>query len=264
MPIPQQQTAGKPPVNMIGKAIEVLLHRLGKAGDKRHQYRLQAVENGCNDLFQIAEKAEAGRVWEDGQKWKTWRGPTAVQMRIMEQTSQSLDEFVGRIYRFIFEGEDTTRPVVQQGQVSPYDTEAINKLVEAKVAAILSDPTLARQLKTGTMAPNEVVHAANKRDLTEPTTQGLQQRRKRNSLASKKAHEFRVVKERCTLLGIPHEQIQRNGEGWVSKIWLRRLDVRWAEYCAKHGKGGQAVEIARQAIQSAPVLPEQEPPPPSP
>lgn len=226
---------------MVGKAVEALMHRLGKTG---RRYRLQTLEVGkVPDLFQIAEKAPPGEVWkESGTNWRTFRGPSAKQMRMLEGSSRNLQEMVDRLEGFVLRGEDTVTPVVQQGQISPYNEDAITKLVAAKVAEILADRQKMSDIVKGEVSLEE---AASTGPMTKIPKMGLQPKRARMMQDTARERSLATIKERLDILGIPHDQVRFNGSGKLNKLWSKQLDVMWAQYCAKNVKStGDALAVA--------------------
>lgn len=239
----------------IGLAVERLMGRLKARSPHREKFVFQHVSNRrIHDAFQIAEKLDPGVKNPDGSNWKTYRGPTQKQLQVMEATSNTVDELVDRLEAFILKGVDTTRPVAQQG-VSAFDEEAINRLVTARVAALLSDAQAMRKIKGADADETVVKQVVEARDF-DKLPKGIQ-RPKSNaqhalSVKGMQKRELKVVKERCDILGIPHDKIHFNGDGSVNRIWLRGFEAKWENYCATHPN---AVQKVVQEV-SAPPAPE--------
>lgn len=207
------------PVIRIRQAIELLEHRLQIHAPNKGRYRFQWTDGkSVPDYFQIAEKAPAGNTFQNGQNWKTFRGPTWKQMEIMESTSQTIDELTQRISDFIFLGKDTTRVATVQSPQA--DIADIERIVMERVQAVLANERALQRIEAGKQ-PEKAVQEAP------PVPQGIRQPHVRRDFKTGREAEIRVVKERCKLLGIPEERIEYNGTGTIKRVWLRKFNERW-------------------------------------
>lgn len=238
----------------IGKAVEHLMSRLKGRSRGKSKYLFQTVADPNNkEYFQIAERADNGGQWPDGTNWKTHHGPTKKQLEILEATSQSMDELVDRIEKFVMEGVDTTRQVAPQTAVSPYNDDAINKLVAAKVEALLADRLGVAAIARGKQTVAEAVENKDFEALPKPVKYGDKRTKQYGEGKKISARQMQEVKDRCDILGIPHDKIHRNGSGKINAIWLKQFEVKWAMYCARQAPSKEVVteQVRREAAEAA-------------
>jgi len=233
----------------IGAAVERLLSRLKARSPHREKFLFQHVaDRRVPDAFQIAEKCESGES-KDGSNWITHRGPSQKQLQVMESTSSTLDEFVTRLENFVFHGVDTTRQVGGP-QASVFDEESINKLVTARLQALLSDPETMRKVRQQGATEQTVAQVVESRDF-DKLPKGIRKPKSneqhRLSVRAMAKREEKLVKERCDILGVPHDKIQYNGDGSINRIWMRSFEAKWEGYCAMHPNAVQRVVQQEQA-----------------
>lgn len=235
----------------IGEAVETLVARLNQSvpgGMRRKKYLFQQTHTPT-ERFQIAEKADPGMQFPDGSNWLTHHGPSARQLQIMEQTSATMDELIQRIRQFIFDRVDTTRTAAQSSPTLNQDL--VNQLVAAKVEEILSNRDKMAAIKTNAKTIEEVA-AQEVEKLPPAVPQGHKNHIYRKAVENRRKNEqeFKIVQQRCDVMGIPHSKIERKGGGKVSKVWLRRFNVLWANFCANRpATAGTPVEQARQVVE---------------
>lgn len=173
-----------------------------------HRFRHCEVPDRKDWVFAIAEKAPPGQRWEDGSKWKLYKGLTRKQGEIIEATSNSDEEIVDRIIRLVLKGEDTTKAHQLSGSSGMTPDEVRNLILsEAKILA------------------TQMVESAKHRV-------GLQQKTKKPAGTDAATNAALIVqwKERATILGINPPELRKDGA--INGIWLRRAETLWEAHLA--------------------------------
>jgi len=215
----------------IRPAMDLVQHKLTAMSPNRKRFVFQWTDGKSEEFFQIAEKADPGVKFGDpqhGKNWKTYHGPTRLQLETIERTSRTVAEIADRVIDFTLYGKDTTR-MVNESQLAPQVSRAdIEKMVAERVQQILADQRLASALVEQKATPQEVA-AFDPPKLPA----GLRKPKPRQNLKAAREAEIAVTKERCKLMGVDESTIQIRWDGSISKTWLKGFNAAWE----KHSSG---------------------------